>query len=84
MKKSLKEILAILDVPYRHIADEANVSYNAIFHLTQERYKPSAKSRLKVGAALNIIRLNEIDSCMRKINQLKERVDLLNNLEIDI
>lgn len=83
MKVSLKEAVSILDTSYRDIAKEACLSYNAVYHLTIRKYKPTALSRLKVEAALNVIRLSEIDLCQRKIEQLRLRMALLDHIEIE-
>lgn len=83
-KTSLSDAMKILNISYRDLASESNLSYNAIYHLTQKKYSSQAISKLKVEAALNLIKSYEISKCLNQIDALKERVEMLKNLEIDI
>jgi SMC interacting uncharacterized protein involved in chromosome segregation len=83
MKVDLAEGLKILQTSYRELASECNMTYTAVYHLTQRKYSPRAVSRLKVEAALNLMKNYEVDKCMRQIDALKRRIELLSGLEID-
>lgn len=83
MKVGLAEGLKILQSSYRDMASECNLTYTTIYHLTRRKFSPLAVTRLKVEAALNLRRNNEIDRCLRQIDAMKERIELLKNLEIE-
>ena len=83
MKVDLAKGLKILQTSYRELASECNMTYTAVYHLTQRKYSPQAVSRLKVEAALNLIKNYEVDKCLRQIEALNQRIDLLSGLEIE-
>jgi len=82
MKVGLAEGLKILKTSYRDLAEECNMSYTSVYHLTIRKYSPQAVSRLKVEAAIAIITKYEIDRCIRKIEEAKQRMELLKKLEV--
>ena len=83
MKVGLSEGLKILHSSYRDLSTECNLSQTAIYHLTRRKYAPQSITRLKVEAALNILRECEIETCFKKIEELNKRISTLRDLEIE-
>lgn len=83
MKVELSEGLKILHSSYRDLAGECNLSQTAIYHLSRRKYSPQSITRLKVEAALNVLKECEIETCFKKIEELNKRIATLKDLEIE-
>lgn len=76
MKYNFKEILVLLRTNMAEIAYGCNVSRQAIHHYSSGR-PISELTKLKMEAALNVMRITEI-------NKLRRRIEELQNAEWDI